>query len=267
MDDDTLLLRGLKNKNKNIFDAIFIKYYSPLCSWAYKYIEDHSTVEDIVQDVFVKLWSDMESIRIKTSLRAFLITAVRNKCIDFIRTEKIKDKYISYSLQDLNSLISETDFLITEFELNEIINQAMNKMPVLFSLLITIIFIHVLLGGSVRGTAQIPIQTISWSSIGFPAGNQCEQAAWKVNELKLFDGKLFVGHGDYGVNTGPTDILYYDFEREAFVKEFTIDDEAIVRFRIIDDMLTVPGVDSTESWDFGNVYIRTEEGWVKKRTV
>ncbi len=104
------------------------------------------------------------------------------------------------------------------------------------------------------------------ASIGFPTW-QLQKDAWRVNELKVFRDKLYIGYGDYGVNTGPTDVLTYDLLKEEFGKEFTVDEEAIDRFVVLDGKLVIPGVDATESWDFGNVYVQTETGWRKHRTV
>ena len=72
---------------------------------------------------------------------------------------------------------------------------------------------------------------------------------------------------DYGVNTGPTDVVYYDFDKNEFVKELTVQEEAIVDYRVLDGKLVIPGVDSTESWNKGNLYVRGDGGWIKYRTV
>ncbi len=104
------------------------------------------------------------------------------------------------------------------------------------------------------------------SSIGFPAAEKMKEA-WGINELRLFKDKLYIGYGDAVVNTGPTDVIYFDIKNQKFVREFTVDDEAIYRYQVIDGKLVIPGPDATEDWKFGNIYILTEKGWVKKRTI
>jgi hypothetical protein len=112
-------------------------------------------------------------------------------------------------------------------------------------------------------------ETLKSALFGNPVADMTEPAR-KINELCLFNNKLYIGHGDYGVNTGPTDVIYYDFGTKTWNKEFTVDDEAIVLYRIIDNKLFIPGVDACEKeneWDFGNYYELTDTGWKKYRAV
>ncbi len=65
-------------------EALFKAYYQPLCLYAMHYLAgDREQAEDIVQECFVKLWQN-----IPAQPRAFLYTAVRNACIDYLRHTK-----------------------------------------------------------------------------------------------------------------------------------------------------------------------------------
>lgn len=108
--------------------------------------------------------------------------------------------------------------------------------------------------------------SLRFERLGNPVADKKEQARY-VNDLKLFAGRLYIGHGHYGYNTGPTDVLYYDLDRQGFVTEFTIDDHSIERFNFLGGQLAIPGSDATEGWTFGNIYLRGEGGWTKHRTL
>ena len=110
------------------------------------------------------------------------------------------------------------------------------------------------------------VYMLKLSSIGFPTSEK-EKEAWGINDLKIFKNRLYIGHGDAVVNTGPTDIIFFNLKNKQFVNEFIVDDEAIYKYQVIDGNLVIPGPDATEDWEFGNVYILTEGGWIKKRTV
>jgi len=110
------------------------------------------------------------------------------------------------------------------------------------------------------------LYSLRFASIGFPTARKQKQAQG-INDLFIFKNKLYLGYGDAVVNTGPTDIMYYDFNTTDFVNEFTIDDEAIYAYQLIDGKLVIPGPDATEDWSFGNIYILGDLGWVKKRTI
>ena len=114
--------------------------------------------------------------------------------------------------------------------------------------------------------AQAQDNTLQLKPLGNPTSNY-RQEARKINDLKFFHNKLYVGYGDYSVNTGPTDVIYYDMAKKEFVKEFTVQEEAIDKYQIVDDTLVITGVDATEDWTFGNIYTLTDKGWIKHRTI
>jgi len=104
------------------------------------------------------------------------------------------------------------------------------------------------------------------SSLGFPASGS-EHAAVRINDLQIFNGKIYVGYGDAVINTGPTDIIAFDLGTGEFVNEFTVDEEGIYTYKIIDGTLMIPGIDATEDWLFGNIYILENDAWTKLRSI
>ncbi len=94
-----------------------------------------------------------------------------------------------------------------------------------------------------------------------------QEAARKINTMKFFDGRLYIGHGCYAVNTGPTDIISLDPKTGAATVEGRVDDEAIFRYCDMCGMLAIPGVDATEDWSAGNCYTLEDGKWLKHRTI
>jgi hypothetical protein len=100
-------------------------------------------------------------------------------------------------------------------------------------------------------------------------GDARPRSVW---DLQRFDGKIYIGSGDYWANTGPTDIWTYDGSGAEFRKEFTVDEEMVWVFFEFQGKLFVPGYDPTEGHELGNLYIRdpalsTDSGWTKLRTM
>jgi len=67
---------------QNEFERLFREHYEPLCRFAYRFLRDASAAEDIVQDVFGRVWSDGRRIIVQTSMRAYLYAAVRNGALN-----------------------------------------------------------------------------------------------------------------------------------------------------------------------------------------
>ncbi|MBN2620292.1 hypothetical protein JXB22_04300 [candidate division WOR-3 bacterium] len=107
---------------------------------------------------------------------------------------------------------------------------------------------------------------IELTSVGFPAAG-CEHPAVRINDLQFFNGRLYIGYGDAVINTGPTDILAFDFNDGTFKKEFTVDEEGIYTYKIVDSLLMIPGIDATDDWHFGNMYVLENGAWKKHRSI
>lgn len=85
--------------------------------------------------------------------------------------------------------------------------------------------------------------------------------------MKVFNGRIYLGHGDLNLNLGPTDLWYVDPATRQFIKEYAVDDEAVEVFRECFGQLCVPGADASEAWDWGNFYRKEAGGWQKHRNL
>jgi len=70
------------------FQVVFRAWYTPLCNYAFTFTKDEDVCEDIVQDLFVKIWEQRRALLKEASIRYYLFTAVRNNCISWLRKEK-----------------------------------------------------------------------------------------------------------------------------------------------------------------------------------
>ena len=86
-------------------------------------------------------------------------------------------------------------------------------------------------------------------------------------DICLYEGKLYIGDGDYGTNTGPVKVMAYNLETGKWETSGTLPDEAIRRFIILNGKLTVPGTDPRADWDYGNYYVLENGTWNTVRTI
>lgn len=82
--DETLLSR-LKEGDEKAFTAIYIRYNKMLYVLAYKYLKDSFRAEDIVQQVFLKLWEARSLFAGAINLRNYLYTSAKNLILNEIR--------------------------------------------------------------------------------------------------------------------------------------------------------------------------------------
>lgn len=98
--------------NTTTFKQYYKKYYTPLCNYAYKLVKNWSDAEEIVQNVFVKIWNSIDKLTIKDSFENYLFSATRNQAIDLIRKAQ-KDQRLK-NLGDNNLIVSAIDDSIND---------------------------------------------------------------------------------------------------------------------------------------------------------
>jgi len=125
--EEELTWSRIQQKDRQVFDLYYEEHYSGFFLMACKYLRDPALSEEIVNDVFVKLWQDGKQIRIESSLKAYIYRAVINRSIDALRTQ---NKYKENQLE-LRWRPEETVELreVEENELKVRIYKAIDELP------------------------------------------------------------------------------------------------------------------------------------------
>lgn len=130
MDEEQLLLKQLQQGDEKAFSLLFRKYYKDLVMFAGSYLfEQQGVSEDIVQTVFVKVWENRKKLNYKTSFRSFLLTSVKNSCLDELRHKKVKEKHQqNYDMLD-TVFSNSTDQYVLYSELKQHLDNALSQIP------------------------------------------------------------------------------------------------------------------------------------------
>lgn len=125
---DALFWKIAMKDDEEAFRLLFVNFFPPLTVFARRYISDLETCEDIVQDTFLKIWKNRKSLDITTSTRNFLVTTVRNSCVDHLRRKMTEARYQELRL-DKDTELDYADNVFTLAELEGMINAALEKLP------------------------------------------------------------------------------------------------------------------------------------------
>ncbi|MCY1721812.1 RNA polymerase sigma-70 factor [Prolixibacteraceae bacterium Z1-6] len=118
----------LKNNEIKAFDDIYHKYCNRLYGFVLKLIKQESDAEEIVQEVFVKIWASRQKIDENASFESFLFTIAYNNTISLLRKRVNEKKYLDY-LQNLqieiksDTIIDDLHFKDLDNQYRELINQ------------------------------------------------------------------------------------------------------------------------------------------------
>ncbi|MDR1602061.1 MAG: RNA polymerase sigma-70 factor [Tannerella sp.] len=128
--DEHGLTAALKEGNEQAFSLLFNAYYKDMVLFGGKFLPQQDACEDIVQSIFLKLWHERATLVIDTSLKSWLLRAVRNACLDEIRHRNIVLEHESYVLSSLRpDDLADTENVILYSDLQRHLQRALERMP------------------------------------------------------------------------------------------------------------------------------------------
>jgi RNA polymerase sigma-70 factor, Bacteroides expansion family 1 len=113
------------------FELIFRRYYVRLCGFANKFISNTAEAEEIVQEVFLNVWSKKDRLKLDDEIKPYLFKSVQNLCFNFIEHQKVVENY--YSVIEVVYKNKKEDFdayesvLFTEFQAK--VDEAIGSLP------------------------------------------------------------------------------------------------------------------------------------------
>jgi RNA polymerase sigma-70 factor (ECF subfamily) len=78
---DETLVSSLRADDETAFDTVYRRYYSGLWRFAFGYVRSREIAEELVQDVFLSLWTRRKTLIVQTGLDAYLYAATRNRAL------------------------------------------------------------------------------------------------------------------------------------------------------------------------------------------
>ena len=129
IDDDSILVEGLKRGDEAAFRKIFEKYKDKLFTYCCRVTKSEELAEEIVHDVLVKVWLQRGQLNHSLSFKSFLYTITHNASLNFLRkiaaNESVKRKASLY----LEKFRNVTENTVYESDFEKIKNEAINALP------------------------------------------------------------------------------------------------------------------------------------------
>ena len=112
------LLSRLKNGDMLAFDRVYELYSHKLFSFVFKILKNEAEADDIVQEVFVKIWESRHKLEDYKLLNSYIFTIAYNNSIDLIRKRISNIKYLEHLKN--SAVIDFTPTFISQIEFNEL---------------------------------------------------------------------------------------------------------------------------------------------------
>lgn len=130
MNSDNEILQELSKKNLAVFDALYKEYYKKLFILSFKYIRNQELAEEVVHDIFLKIWNQAGSLQVTQSLGSYLSKAVVNASLNLLKSQKRElGNYARYEVEFSNDTDDNNEAEVLEQKLLKI-EQAISQLPV-----------------------------------------------------------------------------------------------------------------------------------------
>lgn len=125
---EKLLAKRIRSGDIRSFEKLFHEYYPSMCSFASSIVKSDSISEELVQDIFLKLWKNRASLDLHSGWKSYLMRAVYNQSLMYLRKEKrqirIADTMVAEQTAGTDPLLE-----LETGELDRIIEKTLKKLP------------------------------------------------------------------------------------------------------------------------------------------
>ena len=153
------LIDRFRNGEQQAFKWLFDQYYVSILYYATNLLERKSEAEDIVQDIYFKLWRRRAEFNSLLHVRSFLYKSTRFACIDHLRSASSRERHIELLInRAINDL--KSDNLMIEEELYREIVAEINRLPEKYAIILRLKYLHNLDYAAIAGRLDMSEATV-----------------------------------------------------------------------------------------------------------
>ncbi|MCM0665977.1 RNA polymerase sigma factor [Flavobacterium tyrosinilyticum] len=127
--DNTILIESLQNGDESAYTYLIDTYHHKLCVYANSLVKNVYSAEDIVQNVFIKVWEQRTRLKTDHSLKSFLYKLAYNEFIDLYRKNQSLFSLEKSYYDALNGIVQEEDSESFQRVLNAVNKEIQNLPP------------------------------------------------------------------------------------------------------------------------------------------
>jgi len=128
-DEELVYLDGLKNGQKVAFDFIYLKYSKFLLPKLQRMVKVPEVVDELMQDVFVKVWTKRAEIDLDRSFRGWIFTIAQTTVFSYYRRLALDKKMQQHLLEVFVEFYDQTEEYIFNKERMQLLNSAVDQLP------------------------------------------------------------------------------------------------------------------------------------------
>ncbi len=137
LNNDQKLLQSLINGENRGLEQLFKKYYTFLVRFSFQIVKKEDAAEDVVQEVFIKLWDKKDSLEGVQNIKAYLFQATKNSSLNWIKAKKNNNEsldFVSFTHDSGNNIEEHIEFEETQAKINNALGLLPTKCKEVFLL-------------------------------------------------------------------------------------------------------------------------------------
>jgi RNA polymerase sigma-70 factor (ECF subfamily) len=119
----------LAQRDETAFEQLFKTYFKRLHAYAFTILRDEVEAEEMVQQVFFKLWERNENLSLSGSVSAYLYRAVHNESLNYIKHQKVRSNHQLHVAYSMKNEVEHPAKKVMAGELEKKIHTALNELP------------------------------------------------------------------------------------------------------------------------------------------
>lgn len=126
---DQEIFQLFKQGEKAAYDEIYNRYWEKLYNYAFHRTMSKDTAFEVVQEIFVSLWSRKETVEIQSSLSGYLFASVRFQMFNHVKQSKLKEQYMKDYMLSIDSSANYTEQSVLADDLLEALKNGIDQLP------------------------------------------------------------------------------------------------------------------------------------------
>ena len=142
------------------FECVFQENFASLVHFAMTIVDSQEVAEDIVQDVFIKIWESKKYSTFHSNLKGYLFISVKNSCLNHVKIESRKSDKLKELIPESFDLYDTA--VIEESERNRLIFEAIEKLSPKGKIVLKLICFNNLKYKEVAEELDITVDTVKY---------------------------------------------------------------------------------------------------------
>lgn len=128
-DESKTLLKKVASGDRNAFTLFYQSHLGHLYRFVYLFTKSKEETEEILQDIFIKLWENREKLPELESAKNYLLQVAKNKILDRIRSQQVRQRVLSEIRRSREAFESATTDECAFREYYKVVQEAIEKLP------------------------------------------------------------------------------------------------------------------------------------------